>query len=263
MRTLIFNYRKSKQKGSTSRIWGSYCRFEKTKNKTKTHTQIKKTNFIISQGRIFPPGHFLCKVSPRSSQAYLSCKSGSISYLVKPASTRQAHSLLPTATTLWNLANNDTWSLWVGMSGPCKQQVLPLACPPCTRSGAPCQCDWWVRKERPSWRSQGPWAHPYLCGSRCLMCKRCRCCWAPHSTPTSWPVSPQGHQLRGESATWMWTEGGNGTSETVAGLLLTRRKAKAKSKPCPENPPDHSPREVKCQIPLKPVAKNRSENSRT
>lgn len=75
----------------------------------------------------------------------------------------------------------------------------------------------WKRKSTSS-RSQEHLTDsaPYLCDSRCLRCKRCKCCWAPHWTPISWPVSPQGHQLRVEFATWMWTEGGNGTSETPA-----------------------------------------------
>lgn len=96
-----------------------------------------------------------------------------------------------------------------------RPSLWPLNCSTDTRP--PASDPGWVKQERHLPKASGTPTHtPYLCGSRCQRYRRCKCCRAPRWTPISWPISPQGHQLRVEFATWMWTEDVNGTSKKMA-----------------------------------------------
>lgn len=147
------------------------------------------------------------------------------------------------------MASNETGSFPKGMSWPSNQRspegkTLPLAYSPLQkdRSSQPALLTGWERRG-PSPRSRSA---PYLCDSRCLRYKRCRCCWAPHWTPIAWPASPQGHPLRAESATWMWTEGSNSTSETKGWgtAILPKQQKPVQTSSQTQNTPKLPPKET-------------------
>ena len=158
------------------------------------------------------------------------------------------------------MANNEPGSFPKGMSWPSNQRspegkTLPLAYSPLQkdRSSQPAPLTGWERKGT----SPRSWSAPYLCDSRCLRYKRCRCCWAPHWTPIAWPASPRGHPLRAESATWMWTEGSNSTAETKGwgtAILPEQQKPSPNKPPNPKRP--QTPSQRNPSKPLFPESSN-------
>lgn len=164
----------------------------------------------------------------------------------------------------------------MGMSWPSNQRspeskTLPLACSPQQK----------VRRSQPAllmgWEQKGtsprPRSAPYRCDSRCLRCKRCRCCWVPHWTPIAWPASPRGHPLRAESATWM-SGGSNGASETKGWgtAILPKWQSQVQTSPQTQTPPTSLPqkplratlpRKLQSHISFPFIAKHRLGNFKT